>query len=68
MRKELSTIEALITLLFTVALILGVIVVKVWFWGSLLTSSVKAVSGSCQKTYGIESIPLINGNWFCSEE
>jgi hypothetical protein len=45
-----------------------VITFKVWLFGSLITSSVKSIAGSCGKTYGVEVIPVVSGNWFCSEE
>lgn len=36
-----------------------------WLTGSLVTSGVKAVSGSCGKTYPVEKV--VSGNWFCAE-
>lgn len=40
------------------------IVLNIWFWGSAVTSGIKAVSGSCGQEYGIEGT-LISGDWFC---
>jgi hypothetical protein len=57
--------EFLIKIIFGLVLVLAVLCFKIWLWGSLATSGVKAIAGSCGKTYGIESIPMINGNWFC---
>ena len=41
---------------------------KVWLFGSLGTSAVKGLAGQCGQTYGIESVPVISGNWFCVEK
>ena len=46
--------------------ILTIVILKFLFWFSLITSSVKAVSDSCGKEYGIESYG-VGGNWFCGE-
>lgn len=42
-----------------------VLIFKVMIFGSLLASAAKGIAGSCGKTYGIESIPIIWGNLFC---
>ena len=34
-----------------------------WVGASAVTSAIKAVSGNCGQTYGVE--PVIQGNWFC---
>lgn len=60
--------ELLFAMGFT-ALIIGVILsFKIWLFGSVITSSVKTISNDCHKTYGVESFPLINGNWFCPKK
>lgn len=51
-------------ILITAIAIVLIIVLKIWFWGSLITSSVKSVGGNCGTSYGIEG-KLISGNWFC---
>jgi len=48
-------------------LAISVLTIKVWFFGSIGTSAVKAISGSCGKEYFLESIPVISGNWFCAK-
>ena len=64
MKLILLCIPVFLGILFvTVAL-----TVKVWLVGSLLTSSVKAMSDDCGKTYGVELVPVIQGNWFCTEK
>ena len=50
-----------------VFLVLAVITVKLWIFGSLAVSSVKAISDNCGHTYPVE-VYVINGDWFCSEE
>jgi len=58
--------ESFIIIAMWVVIVALIIVIKVWFWGSLFTSSVKGLSDNCDKTYGIEkTISVINGNWFC---
>lgn len=54
----------LIIPLFTTILVGLVLLFKVWLFGSLITSGVKSVAGSCGQTYDIEKV-IINGNWFC---
>ncbi len=49
-----------------VVIVIVVLIIKLWFFGSLVTSGVKSISGSCGTTYGVESIPIISGDWFCS--
>ena len=51
-----------------VTLVLFVLTFKVWLFGSFTTSAVKSVAGSCGKTYFIEKLPVISGNWFCGSE
>lgn len=51
-----------------ISIIAVVLTVKLWFFGSLVTSGIKSISGKCGTTYGVESIPVISGNWFCSGE
>jgi len=51
---------------FFALLIVGLIALKIAFWGSLITSSIKGISNNCEKTYFIEKLPLISGNWFCN--
>ena len=36
--------------------------------GSLAVSAIKTFSDSCGKSYTIEKLPLISGNWFCEGE
>jgi len=52
--------------LFTLAILF--LCLKFWLIGSLSVSGIKSVSKSCHKTYAVESVPLINGNWFCEEK
>ena len=52
--------------IMTLTIGLGIAVLKLWFMGSLFTSSIKAVSDSCGKSYGVESVG-VNGDWFCAE-
>jgi hypothetical protein len=51
---------------FFVALGLGVLALKIFVVGSLITSSVKSLSDDCGKTYGVEAV--VSGNWFCADE
>jgi len=37
------------------------------FKGSLVVSAIKALSGSCNKSYFIEVPYFISGNWFCAD-
>jgi hypothetical protein len=48
-----------------VLLVPCLIFLKLWLVGSLLTSGIKAISGHCGQTYGIESV--VSGNWFCPD-
>ena len=61
------SLTELVVFIFTwVVIVALILVIKIWFWGSLFTSGVKGLSDSCGKTYGIEkTITIINGNWFC---
>ena len=63
--KKMDKVLGAILIAFATILIVAVVLIKIWFWGSLITSSVKSVGGSCGQTYGIEG-KLISGNWFCS--
>ena len=54
------------TVFIYAAIIIIVLTFKIWLFGSLTTSGIKAVAGSCHKTYAIEKIPIISGNWFCT--
>ncbi len=64
--KALSVVSIIMWVII-VAVILMVLTFKVWLFGSVITSGVKSISGSCGTTYGIESIPVVNGNWFCKK-
>jgi hypothetical protein len=50
------------TVFFTIIFL--VITFKLWLFGSLAVSTVKAISGSCGSDYVVE-IYVVNGNWFC---
>jgi len=39
---------------------------NLWVIPSAITSGVKAVSGSCAKTYPVEKV--WSGDWFCEEK
>jgi hypothetical protein len=47
--------------IFCVAI--GLVVLKLWLVGSLITSTVKTVSHDCGQTYPVERV--VSGNWFC---
>ena len=59
-------LESIIPVGLLFSLVFSVLTLKLWIFGSLAVSTVKAVSDSCGKTYPIE-VYVINGNWFCSE-
>ena len=68
----MSVFDTFLGLAAAVAIIIGGILlgvallcVKIWFLGSLATSTVKLFMGQCGTTYGIEDMPLIQGGWFC---
>ena len=44
-----------------------VITFKLWLFGSLGVSGVKAMSGKCGTRYPIE-VFVINGDWFCESK
>ena len=67
MNQKGSLVLELIFSFGVFALVVGLILAKVWLWGSLMTSSVKTLSDDCGETYGIEG-KLINGDWFCSKD
>ena len=52
----------------TLVFAIGVLWLKVWIVGSLITSGVKAVSDKCGTTYSVEGVVGITGNWFCPTE
>ncbi len=62
MKKDLFIIYGGIAMLVVI-----VFTLKVWLFGSLAVSSIKAVSDDCGKEYPVE-IFVINGNWFCSND
>lgn len=57
----------LIAGLFYGVMIFLVLTFKLWLFGSLGVSAVKALSNNCGKEYPVE-IYVINGNWFCEKE
>lgn len=59
--------EKVVPGLIVTAIVLLVLVIKVWFFGSLLTSGVKSIAGSCGKNYPVE-VFVISGNWFCPKK
>ena len=48
---------------FFIAIIVFVSMGTIWTGGSFVTSVVKATTGQCDGTLGIE--PAFDGNWFC---
>lgn len=58
-------VELAIGLIGIFVIIFLVISVNLFIWGSLITSGIKALSGSCGTDYGIEVLPMVFGNWFC---
>jgi len=64
MRRIKTNAFALIATYFII--IAMVLTFKLWFFGGLITSSVKAVSGDCGKTYPVE-VYVISGDWFCGD-
>ncbi len=46
----------------------SILFIKIFIIGSLITSSVKGIAGSCDKHYPVENYFYISGNWFCSKE
>ena len=55
-------------MLISAAMVSLILVFKIWLFGSLITSSVKSISGDCGITYPIEKFVLINGSWFCNKQ
>ena len=49
----------------TVAILLyvGIFIIPLWLGGSLITSTVKAATGSCGQFYNVEK--FVDGEWFC---
>ena len=68
MGKACNKSETIITgvLLGVIGLVLSWI--KIVIIGSLITSSVKGIAGSCDRQYPVENYFYISGNWFCSKE
>jgi hypothetical protein len=67
MGSALSKLDVLVAVGIYGLAILGVLTFKLWLFGSLSVSTVKALSDSCNKTYPVE-VYVVNGNWFCANE
>ena len=61
-------LTSIIAFLIAVCMSLGILVLKIWVIACLLISGVKVVSDDCGKTYAIEDLPAVAGNWFCAKE
>jgi hypothetical protein len=57
---KVSSVPELIVVLGIVAFLAFL---KMWLIGSLLVSSVKAISGQCGGHYAVEGV--LSGDWFC---
>lgn len=47
--------------------VVGVIYLKMAFWGTVIMSAAKPVSHSCGITWQLEKLPLFTGDWFCPD-
>jgi heme exporter protein D len=55
----------IVSWLSIVFVVLTIKLTMLWGAASLVTSSIKRLSGDCGKTYFIENV--VSGNWFCED-
>lgn len=59
--------EKLLIVFLPIGFVLTMYAVIILLAVNIATSSIKVIHNQCDKTYGIESVPLVTGNWFCSK-